>query len=142
MTDRIIYLGADGVARVIVPSPKSNLSIQQIRDKVVPNGVASEIVDVSKVPSDRTFRGAWRKGDGTINTDLPAAKLIAHGKRREKRSEEYTTYDGDNEHVAVTPAAQVKRDEIKVKYDGVQTDLEACADVVALKASMVAHSLV
>lgn len=57
MNKRIIYPTDEGVA-VIVPAD-CGLSIEEIAAKDVPAGKPFEIVDVSEVPSDRTFRGAW-----------------------------------------------------------------------------------
>jgi hypothetical protein len=57
MNKRIIYPTDEGVA-VIVPAD-CGLSIEEIAAKDVPAGKQFQIVDVSEVPSDRTFRGAW-----------------------------------------------------------------------------------
>jgi hypothetical protein len=57
MNQRVIYPTDDGVA-VIVPAD-CGLSIEEIAAKDVPAGKPFQIVDVSEVPSDRTFRGAW-----------------------------------------------------------------------------------
>jgi hypothetical protein len=54
---RVIYPTDEGVA-VIVPAD-CGLSIEEIAAKDVPTGKPFQIVDVSEVPSDRTFRGAW-----------------------------------------------------------------------------------
>jgi hypothetical protein len=59
MDKRIIYPTDDGGVAVIVPAPNSGLTIEQIAAKDVPAGKPFQIVDVSEVPSDRTFRGAW-----------------------------------------------------------------------------------
>jgi hypothetical protein len=59
MNSRIIYPTDDGGVAVVVPAPNSGLTIEQIAAKDVPAGKPFEIVDVSEVPSDRTFRGAW-----------------------------------------------------------------------------------
>ena len=58
MNKRIIYPTDEGVA-VIVPAPECGLTIEEIAAKDVPAGKPFQIVDVSEVPSDRTFRGAW-----------------------------------------------------------------------------------
>jgi hypothetical protein len=58
MNSRIIYPTDDGVA-VIVPASECGLTIEEIAAKDVPAGVAYKIVDVSDIPKDRTFRGAW-----------------------------------------------------------------------------------
>ena len=56
---RIIYPTDDGGVAVIVPAPESGLSIQEIAAKDVPAGKVFKIVDVSDIPTDRTFRNAW-----------------------------------------------------------------------------------
>ena len=59
MNQRIIYQNNEGGVAVIVPAPECGLTIEQIAAKDVPAGKPFEIVDVSEIPSDRTFRGAW-----------------------------------------------------------------------------------
>jgi len=73
MNQRIIYPTDDGGVAVIIPTAECGLTIQQIAAKDVPmyvtrgpNGTISssmqrpyKIVDVSEIPSDRTFRNAW-----------------------------------------------------------------------------------
>ena len=57
MSQRIIYPTDDGVA-IIVPAD-CGLTIEEIVAKDVPAGKPYQIVDVSEIPSDRTFRNAW-----------------------------------------------------------------------------------
>jgi hypothetical protein len=57
MNQRIIYPTDEGVA-IIVPAD-CGLTIEEIAAKDVPAGKPYQIVDVSEIPSDRTFRGAW-----------------------------------------------------------------------------------
>ena len=59
MNARIIYPTDDGGVAVIIPAPECKLTIQEIADKDVPAGKPYKIVDVTEIPSDRTFRGAW-----------------------------------------------------------------------------------
>jgi hypothetical protein len=59
MTQRIIFPSDDGGVSVIIPAPESGLTIQQIAEKDVPAGKPFKIVDVSDIPTDRTFRAAW-----------------------------------------------------------------------------------
>jgi hypothetical protein len=59
MDKRIIYPTDDGGVAVIVPAPNCGLTIEQIAEKDVPTGKEYQIVDVTDVPSDRTFRNAW-----------------------------------------------------------------------------------
>ena len=62
MTDlRIIYPTEEGGVAVIVPSPNyvAEHGIEAVVAKDVPAGKPYKIIDVSEVPSDRTFRNAW-----------------------------------------------------------------------------------
>ena len=56
---RVIYKTDDGGVAVIVPAPECGLTIEEIAAKDVPAGKQFEIVDVSDIPEDRTFRNAW-----------------------------------------------------------------------------------
>jgi len=58
---RIIYKNPDNTVSIIVPSPEAlqSMTIEQIALKDVPANTPYKIVDVSEIPSDRTFRNAW-----------------------------------------------------------------------------------
>lgn len=56
---RIIFRQENGGVSVIIPVVDCGLTIEQIAAKDVPAGAAYRIVDVSTIPSDRTFRAAW-----------------------------------------------------------------------------------
>jgi hypothetical protein len=58
---RIIYPTEDGGVTVIIPTLEylEDHTIKEIAEKDVPTGVEYKIVDVSEIPSDRTFRSAW-----------------------------------------------------------------------------------
>lgn len=63
MNKRIIYPTEDGGVAVIIPAPEwlaqEGNTIEALAAKDVPAGKPYQIVDVSDIPSDRTFRGAW-----------------------------------------------------------------------------------
>ena len=61
MTKRIIYPTDNGGVAVIVPSPEylETYTIEELAAKDVPAGKEYKIVDVTDIPSDRTFRNAW-----------------------------------------------------------------------------------
>lgn len=56
---RIIYMQSNGVLAVLCPSPNEQRSLDEIAKKDVPTGLKYKIVNVSEIPSDRTFRNAW-----------------------------------------------------------------------------------
>ena len=58
MNQRIIFPTDDGGVAVIIPAD-CGLTIEQIAAKDVPAGKPYQIVDVSEIPSDRTWRNAW-----------------------------------------------------------------------------------
>jgi len=58
MNKRIVYQNDEGGISIIVPAD-CGLTIEEIAVKDVPQGKAYNIVDVSEIPTDRTFRNAW-----------------------------------------------------------------------------------
>ena len=56
---RIIYTQDDGTVAIVIPADNCDLTVEQIRDKDVPSGKTSYIVDRSVIPTDRSFRNAW-----------------------------------------------------------------------------------
>lgn len=59
MNKRIIYPNAEGGVSILIPSPNWKGTIEELAVKDVPAGLPYKIVDVSEIPSDRTFRNAW-----------------------------------------------------------------------------------
>jgi hypothetical protein len=58
MNKRILYPTDEGGVAIIVPAD-CGLTIEEIAAKDVPEGKPFKIVDVSDIPTDRTFRAAW-----------------------------------------------------------------------------------
>lgn len=58
MDKRIVYQNDEGGISIIVPA-ECDLTIEEIATKDVPQGKEYHIVDVSDIPTDRTFRNAW-----------------------------------------------------------------------------------
>ena len=61
MNQRIIYPNDDGGVSILIPTPEylETHTIEELAAKDVPEGKPYQIVDVSDIPSDRTFRNAW-----------------------------------------------------------------------------------
>jgi hypothetical protein len=59
MDKRIIYPTDEGGVAIIIPAPECGLTIEEIAAKDVPEGKPFKIVNVSDIPTDRTFRKAW-----------------------------------------------------------------------------------
>jgi hypothetical protein len=61
MNKRIIYKNPDNSVSIIVPTAEylETHTIEELAIKDVPANTPYKIVDVSQIPSDRTFRNAW-----------------------------------------------------------------------------------
>jgi hypothetical protein len=59
MDKRIVYENDEGGISIIAPNIECELTIEEIAAKDVPEGKEYYIVDVSEIPTDRTFRNAW-----------------------------------------------------------------------------------
>ena len=56
---RFIYTNDDGSISIVVPADKTDLTLEQIKDKDCPSGKTVYTVNKSAIPTDRSFRGAW-----------------------------------------------------------------------------------
>jgi len=72
MNSRIVYRTEDGGVAVIVPAPECPLSLEEIAQKDVPTDRPYKIVNVSEIPSDRTFRGAWTIDEAELTDGVGA----------------------------------------------------------------------
>jgi hypothetical protein len=61
MDKRIIYPNDNGGVSILIPTPEylEEHTIEELAAKDVPAGKPFKIVDVSDIPTDRTFRNAW-----------------------------------------------------------------------------------
>lgn len=76
---KILYPTATGVA---ILTPTGELSVEDTAAKDVPAGVPYRIVNDDEVPSDRTFRNAW-KADLTV--DFTKAQALTKERLRADR---------------------------------------------------------
>ena len=68
---KIIYTNSDKTVSVITPTGNVNDAV-----KDVPSGLSYEIVEDSVIPTDRSFRNAWKQNSKTIETDMAKAREI------------------------------------------------------------------
>ena len=111
MNLRITYQTPEGGVAVIIPTADCGLTIEQIAAKDVPAGIPFKIVDVSAIPSDRTFRNAWEHCpvNGTkVNT--AKAKAIHLDRLRELRAPKLAALDIAYQRADELGDAQGKRD--------------------------------
>jgi hypothetical protein len=74
MNQVIIYKTDEGGVAVIIPTPDYMLThtIEELAAKDVPSGKPYKIVDVTDIPSDRTFRNAWTVNEADMTDGVGA----------------------------------------------------------------------
>ena len=134
MTKVIAYQAEAGVS-IVIPTPEAVdlIGIDEIAKKDVPAGATFQILDAEALP-DRTFRAAWKMTGKKVATDLPKAREIAHERRRAKREAEFAPYDEIiAKQIPNDIDAEACRELIRIKYEEMQTAIDAATDTVALK---------
>jgi len=129
---KIIYQTEIGIAII---TPTGELSVEEVAIKDVPTGVGYKIINDDEIPSDRTFRNAWKDDDG-IKVDMPKAKTITHEARRVARSAEFAPLDIKSTIPSEAVAAEAARQAIRIKYADMQNTINAATDTTELKAIM------
>lgn len=140
MPERIIFENVDGTVGVIVPAP--GVAIKDCMEDIPATAVSSEVVPVEDIPSDRTFRNAW-KYDATkkIDIDMVKATEITHDRRRNKRDEEFAPLDIKATIPAEAEAAEAARVVIRRKYDDMQIAIDNGTTAEDLKGIIEAENL-
>lgn len=74
MTQKIIYTADDGMLMIIHPTPEilETKTIEEVAQKDVPNGKPYKIIEITDLPSDRTFRDAWEVDESTLTDGIGA----------------------------------------------------------------------
>ena len=150
MTQKIIYEQANGVIAVVHPT--GEVPIEDLISSAVPSDTPYEIVEQEIIPTDRTFRSAWKAtnvGIASTSTeiyeDVGIAKSVAHEMRRMKRNELFAPYDeiimkqipGDD-----AVAAEVARAAIRTEFAGIQSAIDDASDVVGIKSTLMDRGII
>lgn len=77
--NRIVYQNSEGKVSIICPSDESGLSIGQIKNKDVPDGVQFKIVPFHLIPSDRSNRNQWTYDPSKSNGIDPNDVIVNPG---------------------------------------------------------------
>jgi len=68
--------------------------VARIAKKDVPaDAVGVQIIDASSIPSDRTFRNAWKAGNGCIEHDMAKCREIHRNRMRDARKSLFAVLD-------------------------------------------------
>jgi hypothetical protein len=82
---RVIFDNGEGGVSILVPSPNCELSLEQIIDKDIPVDRSKDTLEASDLPTDRTYRNAWTKGDRQVGINVEKAKALHKDKIRAVR---------------------------------------------------------
>ncbi len=120
INQRIIINNGDGSIGIVIPSPEfvavEGNTMAVLQAKIVPEGLASRITNVSNIPSNRDFRNAWT--DDTpgvkVDVDMPKARDIHMDKIRVARDKKLIDF-GIEQIIAAEQDDTVKLDLIKIE---------------------------
>ena len=76
-------------------TPEAAMDVLLQRGAIVPDAGGVTLVDKTTVPTDRTFRDAWRHNAGLSHVDMPLARGIHMDRIRRARDLELTRLDKD-----------------------------------------------
>ena len=127
---KIIYSTKKGIAII---HPTGELSIEEVAEKDVPAGVSFRIVDESEIPTDRTFRNAW-KDEGGIKVDMGKAKDITKDRLRNERKPLLEAQDIAFQRALETGASTAAIVSEKQRLRDITKQVDALASLDELKA--------
>ena len=67
---KVIFTNSDGTVSIMTPIEGT---AEECAKRDLPDGTSYEIVDDSVIPTDRSFRNAWKQNSKTIETDMTKA---------------------------------------------------------------------
>lgn len=140
---RIVYTRPDGGLSVVIPAPGYSLEEVAAHADVAAAIKASTsgavTVAADALPPDLLFRDAWKlDGDRVIECPVKS-KSVAHAIRRQVRAARFAPHD---EVIALripgksSDVAEAARQQIRDSDAVVQSEIDACADVAALRAKV------
>ena len=116
---------------VIIPDPRSGLSITEIMAKDVPSDSPHvRIITTDEIPQDRMFRDAWDDSnrENFIGTNLVKAQVIAHNIRRIDREVKLSPLDKEEGYASTTQSRKdailAEKNNILSENSTLQTDID------------------
>jgi hypothetical protein len=132
----ILYTEDNGNLVVVTPADNCNLTVEQIQTRDIPSGKTSYIVSKSKVPTDKSFRWAWKLNGSAIETDMTKAKEIHKTNIRKARISKLAELDVEfqkaQETSADTSAIVAKKQALRDAP--ADSAIASASDAAALKA--------
>mgnify|MGYP003117638078 CR=1 FL=1 len=135
----IIWTEDDGQVSICHPISTYSKSLDVLAKKVVPSGKSYKIIKQVDIPTDRTFRSAWKEDGTKVTEDVSKAKVIAHTTRREKREAEFKPHDdiiAKQIPGKSASEAETARAAIRTKYATMQTNIDNATDTAGIKTAL------
>lgn len=132
---KLIYTRPDGGLSVVHPAP--GVTVEELMARSVPSDATNvQVVDDAEIPTDRTFRNAWKQSGAKVEHDMAKAKEIAHAKRRRDRAVEFAPLDIEATIPDKAAQAEVLRQAIRDSDAVRQSAIDACNTIADLKVLM------
>ena len=137
---KVIFTNSDGTVSIMTPIEGT---AEECAKRDLPDGTSYEIVDDSVIPTDRSFRNAWKQNSKTIETDMAKAREIHKTNIREARVAKFAELDVEfqkaletsSDTTAIVAKKQVLRDypaQSGISTAVTDTDLKANWDTTIL----------
>ena len=134
---RVLYADNGGNLCVIIPIGRS---AEEALEVDVPEDIVGEIVEHTDIPTDRTFRNAWKHdkttGPKKVDLDMVKAKGIAHTMRRKQRDEAFKPLDLEVTIPSQAQAAEAARQAIRDADATKQTAIDNAASEAELRTAL------
>jgi hypothetical protein len=102
---RFIYENDEGGITIVTPSDKTDLTLDEIKDKCCPSEKTIVTINKSEMPSNRNFRNAWKLNSNNIETDMTKAKEIHKDNIRNARVSKLAELDIEFQKALETSAS-------------------------------------
>lgn len=84
--ERVLFtLPGDDTLYVLVPAPRSGVTLEQIIAKDIPASATIKVVDTADIPPTRAFRNAWMMGAAGVEIHRGKAEDITKDRLRVER---------------------------------------------------------
>ncbi len=146
---RIIYTQADGSVAVVTPvinthPVRENITeddaLHRAWDRLPPDAVDPQVIDESLIPTDRTFRDAWKVVAGGVDHDMTKAREIHKARLRVMRvpklaqlDTEYMRADEDGD---AAKKAEIVSKKQALRDVTAHPDIAAAQNIAQLKAAI------
>lgn len=127
----VVFQKENGEIGEVWPSPDA---IEKGIEPAIPENCTALTVKVTELPRSHAWaKSAWRFNGGAVVVDLPAAKAIAHDKRRARRTALFSPLDTEATIPARAAQAEAARQAVRDNDAAIQAAINSAQTADALK---------